>query len=88
MRGEFEGAEVDPKKVERFQYDTYEEKMKARQAEVALRRAQGEDVQSGSEKNIKTWDEWQAHDSEGNVITWSDYEEDDATSQPPPAGFE
>ena len=76
------------KKVERFQYDTYEEKMKARQAEVALRRAQGEDVQSGSEKNIKTWDEWQAQDSAGNVITWSDYEEDDATSQPPPAGFE
>jgi hypothetical protein len=76
------------KKVERNQYDVYESTMKARQAEIAHRRAQGEQVQSGSEKNITPWEEWQAQDSAGQVITWADYEEDEVTSQQPPFGFE
>jgi len=76
------------KQVERNQYNDYEAKMKTRQAEIAHRRAQGEQVQSGSEKNITPWEEWQAQDSEGQVITWADYEEDEVTSQQPQFGFE
>ena len=68
------------KKVERHQYDVHKEKMKARQVEVACRRAEGEDVPSGSEQHIPTWDEWQAKDDEGEIITWSSPEHDGASS--------
>ena len=73
----------DPKKVERHQFDVHEEKIKARQAEVARRRAEGEDVPSRSEQNIPTWDEWQAKDDQGEIIVWSSPEHDDASSSHP-----
>ena len=69
------------KKVERYQYDEYEKKMKARQSEVAYRRSLGEQVASGSERNITPWEDWQAKDSAGNTISWDDYEEDEVTSR-------
>ena len=71
------------KKVERHKYDVHEEKMKARQVEVARRRAEGEDVPSGSEQHIPTWDEWQAKNDEGEIIAWSSPEHDGASSSHP-----
>ena len=62
--------------------------MKARQTEGSRRHAQGEEVQSGSEKNITSWEAWQARGSIENLITCSDYEEDEVTSQQPPFGVE
>ena len=41
------------------------------------RRALGEQVASGSEKNIPTYEEWQAKNSQGEIFSWSDYDGDE-----------
>ena len=67
------------KKIEQEQwaihYDKESKRRDAVQADIASRRAAGEDVVSVQEGSITTWGQWQAKDSQGQLITWSDYEE-------------
>ena len=68
------------KAVETRTWQNHSEDKLACQRDIQRRRDQGEDVLSGSEKNITTLSNWRAKDEDGNVITWSDYEGEEEVS--------
>jgi len=68
------------KAVENRTWQNHKEDKLARQRDIQRRRDQGEDVLSGSEKNITSWSKWQAKDENGNIIVWSDFEGEEEVS--------